>query len=89
MEEYLKFRKMITPIVIQVLFWIGIAAVEIGGIIAIVFGIAANNLGAVFAGLLYMLLGPILVRVYCEVIIVLFRILDVLGDIKRNTERAQ
>jgi len=32
MNEYLTFRKMITPVVIQVVFWLGALAFVIGGI---------------------------------------------------------
>ena len=29
MEDFLKFRKMITPVIIQVLFWVGVAGTVI------------------------------------------------------------
>jgi len=86
MYEFLTFRKMITPVVIQVLFWIGVALVVIAGIVMIVIGIYQGALVPMFGGLLYILLGPIFVRVYCEVIMVFFRMLDALTDIKRNTD---
>ena len=39
MEDFLKFRKMITPIIIQILFWIGVVLCVIVGIGEIVAGI--------------------------------------------------
>ena len=38
-------------------------------------------------GILAAVAGPLVVRIYCEWLIVLFRINDTLTDIRRNTER--
>ena len=67
LQNILTFKTMITPMVIQVFFWIAVALVVISG------------LGAIFAGkFLYglgmILLGPIMVRIYVELIIVIFKI---------------
>jgi hypothetical protein len=35
-EDFLRFRKMITPLFIQIIFWIGVAVIEIAGIATIV-----------------------------------------------------
>ena len=84
MNEYLTFRKMITPAIIQILFWIGVVICVITGIAGIAAGASADIGGGkmVFTGFLTLILGPIIVRVYCELIIVMFRILDVLKDIQ-------
>ncbi|MDE2196048.1 MAG: DUF4282 domain-containing protein [Gammaproteobacteria bacterium] len=66
MIEYLTFRRMITPIIIQVLFWLGIL-----GII-----VAAFMSGSFLKGLLIIVIGPLVLRVYCEILIVLFKIHD-------------
>jgi len=87
MNDFLAFRKMITPMVIQVLFWIGAVSVVIGALVMLVGGIVKGGVGMALGGLLYLFLGPLMVRIYCEVVIVLFRILDALGEIKKNTER--
>ena len=87
MEDFLKFRKMLTPIIIQILFWIGVAVCVIGGIIEIVSGINAPYGGGgsvVFMGILLLLLGPILVRVWCELMLVLFSIHDAVNKIKNK-----
>ena len=86
MEDFLKFRKMLTPIIIQVLFWIGVAVCVIGGIIGIVSGASTPYGGGsiVFMGVLLLLIGPILVRVFCEVLLVLFSIHDVLIGIRNK-----
>ena len=33
MDDFLKFRKMITPTIIQILFWVGVAGTIIGALI--------------------------------------------------------
>ncbi|HET9849271.1 MAG TPA: DUF4282 domain-containing protein [Candidatus Dormibacteraeota bacterium] len=65
--EYLTFQKLITPIIIQILFWIAVVVVIIGGIAAIAQGSAGR-------GILLIILGPIAARVYAELLIVIFNI---------------
>lgn len=86
MEDFLKFKKMITPIIIQILFWIGVIICVIVGIAAIVGGLSAQYGGgaSVFLGLLWLLLGPLAVRVYCELLIVIFAINDTLTEMKNK-----
>ncbi|MBM4285962.1 MAG: DUF4282 domain-containing protein [Deltaproteobacteria bacterium] len=79
MKGFLSFHAMLTPIIIQIIFWIGVAACVIAGVVMIAVGKAQ--------GLLIILLGPIGVRVYCEILIVFFRINDTLMDIKHLLER--
>ena len=87
MNDFLKFKKMMTPIIIQILFWIGVAVCVIAGIIEIVSGINTpygGGGGVVFMGILLLLLGPILVRVWCELMLVLFSIHDTLVKMKNK-----
>jgi len=86
-NDFLKFKKMMTPIIIQILFWIGVAVCVIAGIIEIVSGINTpygGGGGVVFMGILLLLLGPILVRVWCELMLVLFSIYDTLVKMKNK-----
>ncbi len=84
MEDFLKFRKMITPIIIQVLFWVGVAGSVIGGLVAIgtSFGRYGSGAAGFLGGLLMLVLGPVFVRIYCELLILLFRIHETLNEIK-------
>ncbi len=75
MNEYLTFRKMITPIFIQIIFWIAVVAIVIGGLAAI----ANDNPGP---GILLILLGPLGARIYAEILIVIFRINDNVAAIR-------
>lgn len=80
MEEYLSFRKLITPVIIQVVFWILFAVVILGGLVTL----TQNFLG----GLIIIVLGPIAVRVYAEILIVLFQINDALQEMRESSRRA-
>ena len=85
MKDFLKFKKMITPIIIPILFWVGAIICIIAGIVLIAMG-ATNNFGGggemVLMGFGYLFLGPIVIRVYCEFLIILFSVNDKLTDIK-------
>ena len=89
MWDFLTFRKMLTPIVIQFLFWLGVVACILGGIGAILVGIARidRTPELIGIGILAVVFGPLVTRIYCEWLIVLFRINDTLTDIRHNTER--
>ncbi len=79
LQDYLTFKKMITPIVIQILFWLWVA------------GIVFSGLGMMFAGqglagLVIILIGPIIARIAIELIIVMFKINEGVQTIaKRDT----
>ena len=78
MQDLLSFNRMVTPVFIHVIYWIGIVAVILTGLAVVAGG------GSILKGLLAMVLGLIVVRVGCEVLIVLFRINDNLAAIREN-----
>lgn len=80
MEDYLTFKKMITPVIIQIVFWVLAALAVIGGL----FTLTQNLIG----GILFILLGPIVVRVYAEILIVLFEMNSALQDIRAQGTRS-
>ncbi len=84
MSEFLSFRKMITPLIAEVLFWVGVGACVIVGIVSIVAGASRTYGGGwlVVRGILFILIGPLLIRIYCEVLLVFFRILDVVQEVR-------
>ncbi len=88
MKDFLSFRKMITPVIIQILFWIGVAVFVILGFVTIGVGASMPWGGGttVLIGLAYILLGPVGVRIYCEILILFFRMNETLTEIKNNTE---
>lgn len=76
MKDFLTFRKMLTPWLVQFLFW---AAMIIFVIIAIV-DIIQHISWRVVAEII--ILGPLVTRIVCEVLILFFRMNDNLTAIK-------
>jgi uncharacterized membrane protein len=90
MSDFWAFRTMITPVIIQILFWIGTILCLIIGAIMIIYGAShfqASEANYLWQGALLFVLGPLAVRVYCEILIVFFRINETLTEIKHAVER--
>jgi len=68
-NDYLTFKKMITPVILHILFWVLVA-------IAVLFGLytMVQVPGGFVMGLLTMILGPVVIRIYVEIIMVMFKI---------------
>lgn len=82
MSDFWAFRTMVTPVIIQVLFWVGVIVCIIAGVVMIGMGIKLPGNQMVLKGVLLAILGPLGVRVYCEILIVFFRINETLTEIK-------
>lgn len=78
MKDFLTFRRMLTPIMIQLIFWVGVIVCIISGIVTLF-----TDAG-ILRGLQTLILGPIIVRIACELIILFFRINETLTDIKNK-----
>jgi len=88
MEDFLNFKKMLTPLIIKILFWVGVVICVLAGIASMINGAQTQYGGgkAVFVGMLLVVLGPVIVRIYCELLIVIFSVNDTLTDIKNLME---
>ncbi|MBI4795400.1 MAG: DUF4282 domain-containing protein [Deltaproteobacteria bacterium] len=87
MKDFLAFRTMLTPIIIQTVFWVGAVISVIAGLIFILTGVGQYGGGPnVLKGVLLLFLGPIGVRIYCEILIIFFRINETLTEIKHTLE---
>ena len=97
-KKLLTFDEMIAPKIITILYWLMLAAVIIqslgimfsGGIGGSSYG-GGPSLGAVgafFAGLLALVMGAIMVRVWCELLIVLFKMYENLKAIREKLEQS-
>ena len=93
-KDFLSFERMITPVIIKILFYIGLIGSLIGGLVFFLTMSFVNIgyrsipqiLGSVFlgvvGGLLIILLGALVTRIYAELLILVFRINETLTDIK-------
>jgi len=77
LADFFAFRRMITPVLIQVMFWIGV-------IVCVVIGIGLLISAGREAGLLVLLLAPLYVRIVCEIMILFFRMNETLTEIKNK-----
>ncbi|MFA7238235.1 MAG: DUF4282 domain-containing protein [Phycisphaeraceae bacterium] len=82
MDEFLSFRKMITPTFIQAIFWIGVVVIVLIALSAFITGLRYDSAPTLLTGFVWLILGPILWRIYCELLIIIFRIHDVLTEIR-------
>jgi hypothetical protein len=94
--DLLLFRRLIAPTIIQIMFWLGVASVllsslmgAIGGLVALVNSSAVQGLLMIFLSLLYIPFGVLVVRLWCEMLILFFRMNETLTDIKDALERNQ
>ncbi|MFP6767778.1 MAG: DUF4282 domain-containing protein [Planctomycetaceae bacterium] len=98
MGAYLSFKKMLTPILIQVVFWLGsLVSVGVGALMIFnpsMIPLPANGLGGpdpltgagTVGGIILIVLGPIVVRLACEGMIVVFSINNTLTEIRKSLD---
>ena len=82
MDDFFAFRRMLTPLVIQVVFALGVVVAFLVGGLVVGQGIRHHHGGEIAVGVLTIVLGPLLVRLYCELVIVIFRINETLTDMR-------
>ena len=78
MKDFLSFKTMITPIVVQVAFWLGVVACVIAALVNLFTNLGNGIFSWLVMTIIILVLGPIVVRVYCELLIILFRIYEAL-----------
>lgn len=94
MKDFLNFKKILIPIIIPVLFRIGLYSCLIIGTYQIVqnvrlfSGFSAWQYG-LLTGSYWFFLYPILLRIVCEVLIILSDMNDTLTDIKKQLNPQQ
>jgi hypothetical protein len=72
---------MLTPIIIKVIYYLGLAGVGISAIVLIIAAFRFNSLMSFIYAIVTLVFGSLMVRVYCELMILAFRIYDKLVDI--------
>jgi len=94
-QQFISFDKMITPTIIKILFWIGVALSGLFAIILIFIGCGQMFSGfgdsfigflTVISGLASFVVGTLMSRIYCELLIVVFKMQEALSSIDRKIE---
>ena len=90
MRDYLYFDSMITPKIITFIYWVMLAGAAISGLVLVSKGFGMMKysgfagFGMIVATPILMLVSALLARIYCEIMIVLFKINEALQDIRRK-----
>ena len=74
MTQFINYETMITPGIVKVLSWIGMVVALIVGLL----GIAVDPL----TGIGTAILGPVAVRIYAEILLIIFEIHKTLTEIR-------
>lgn len=87
-RDWLSFRRMLTPILIKILFWINIAICVFAGLGNIIMSFDSYRGGEqFFMGLMILILGPLFIRVACELLIVIFKMNESLSEISSKLDQ--
>jgi len=89
LKKFASFERMVTPVIIRILFWIGVVISVLAGLGVVIGSIIMSIdegfvyiLGGLIGGPIVMFLGILSVRIYSELLILAFRINETLTDIK-------
>ena len=83
MGDFCAFRTMVTPVIIEILFWRRLSASSLAPLWSFMGAPTTSGLRAyIWKGVLLFVLGPLGVRIYCEILIIFFRINETLTEIK-------
>ena len=85
MNDFLTFRRKVTPVIIQILYWILTLAAIVAGVVMM---LSSEEGEAKAIGLGVLLIGPLVLRVYAEMLMVVFRINETLTEIKNLKSRS-
>lgn len=83
-DKYTNFDQMITPIIIKILFWVGVVVTIISGLI-LMFG--DGGIFTFIGGLIVIAVGLLVTRVYCELLIIFFKMHESLQKMNEKLDR--
>lgn len=98
-NDFLKFKIMITTKILPIFYLIGAVLITISGLFLMFAGGSASKYssdfsvsgmlmgGGFFMGLIYIVLGNIFWRIWCEFLMVLFTINGGIKNIEKNTRK--
>jgi hypothetical protein len=80
LKSFLCFQSMLTPWLIQVVFWVGLALIALTTIMNLFHG-------EYWQALKVISIGPLVLRLGCEMLILFFKINDNLSQIRHNGQQ--
>jgi hypothetical protein len=82
MRDILFFDNMVTPKIITVVYWLLLLLAVLGGLGSMFGGYGGFSIGGFFLGLFYIVVGAVAARIWCELMIVLFKMNEALQDLR-------
>jgi hypothetical protein len=86
-KDLLTFEKFLTPQIIKVVYWLALILIIVLGIKTVIQAISIDSATGLLVGVLFIVVGPIYIRVLCESILALFRIVSELSAIRGSTNQ--
>ena len=87
------FNRFITPVIVKVLYYIGLLAVLLSSISLLIASFAANSVTAIVAGVIWtivsFILGVLAIRVFVEFLILLYDIREAVREQNRLLKNKQ
>ncbi|MTH54334.1 DUF4282 domain-containing protein [Bacillus mangrovi] len=90
MKDFLQFDKMITPAIITIIFYICSGISILTGLIMIINSGQSYTPGLqILMGFITLIFGPFAIRIYCELLMVMFKMNESLGKMAsdRNEDK--
>jgi hypothetical protein len=81
MEDILYFKKMLTPKIITLVYWLALAGVAVAGLGTM---FAGFSFATFLMGIAIIVGGALGARIWCELLIVLFKMNEALQDIREG-----
>lgn len=86
-DKFKNFDEMITPGIIKIIYWIGLVFVGFAMIIILAGSLIEGEFAGILGALIFGLFGLLMVRVYCELIILGFKAVEYLKNINNKLDK--
>ncbi|HUH37631.1 MAG TPA: DUF4282 domain-containing protein [Spongiibacteraceae bacterium] len=84
MKDILFFDNMLTPKIITFVYWLLLAGAVFGGLGSMFGGYEGFTFGGFLMGIVYIVAGAVGARIWCELLIVLFKMNEALQDLRKK-----
>ena len=84
MKDFLYFDKMLTPKLITFVYWLLLLVSVLGGIGSMFIGYGGFSIGKFLLGVFYAGCGALAARIWCELLIVAFKMNEALQVIRNK-----
>lgn len=84
MKDVLFFDNMLTPKIITFVYWLLLVVAVFTGFGSMFGGFGGFSIGNVLRGLFFMVCGAVFARIWCELMIVLFKMNEALQELRHK-----